>query len=319
MINENAKMKICLLTSAFYPFVGGGETHSLLLCREFITHGDADALVVTRRTSRKLERKTVVRGVPVYRVGPSGFKRLGKYLMLVPVFFKLLALRKKYDVILVAGLRTLSLPAILATKIIGKRCVLCSASCGELSGAFIWDSPHLQNKSKRIRFYKMLVDLRNRLYLKADGFLAISSAINEEYLKAGVPEEKIAVINNGTDTDIFRPVATEYKYELRKKLAVPEGKIFSYSGKLNKGKGLPFLMRVWKKFSEDNPNTCLLLIGSGKNSFLSCERELRDYVARNHLYDSVIFTGYVENVHEYLQASDFSSFRLKTNHYHVLS
>lgn len=36
----------------------------------------------------------------------------------------------------------------------------------------------------------------------------------------------------------------------------------------------------------------------------SSETELRDFVANNDLLDRVGFTGYVENVHEYLQASD---------------
>lgn len=38
--------------------------------------------------------------------------------------------------------------------------------------------------------------------------------------------------------------------------------------------------------------------------FLSCEQELRAAVRAGGLSDRVMFTGYVENVQEYLQASD---------------
>lgn len=296
-------MKICYLISTFYPFVGGGETHARLLCAELVRQ-KVDVFVITRRTSPNLDRETIVDGVKVYRVPPSGFRRLGKYFMLFPVFSRLVKMRRDYDVIIVSGLRYLSVPAILAAGMFGKKCVLRGASCGELSGAFIWDSPHLKNKTVSKRFYKILVGLRNRLLLKADGFLGISDAIRQEYLQCGVPENKIRVINNGTDTNKFRPVAGDERKELRFNLGLPEKKIFSYSGKLNKGKGLEFLLRLWKKLVARHNNIHLVLVGSGRDSFLSCEKELWDFVLANGLSDYVTFTDYVENVFEYLQCSD---------------
>lgn len=304
---QKETIRICLLISTFYPFVGGGETHALSICRKLIRIGRKIS-VVTRRNSKTLLKRDEVDAIPVYRVGPSGFRRLGKYLMIIPVFVKLLALRNRYDVILVSGLRLLSIPGIIAAKLLGKKCVLRAASCGELSGAFIWDSPHLQGKNIRVEFYKFLIGIRNRLFLKADGFLAISHAIEEEYLNCAVPASKIATINNGTDTDRFKPVAYPEKKILRNKLGLPPDNIFTYSGKLNKGKGLQFLLRIWRYFHARHPETHLLLVGSGKNHFLSCEQELKDYVAGNNLEESVTFTGYVENVDEYLQLSNFFIF-----------
>jgi len=301
------KPKVCLLISTFYPFVGGGETHALLLCKELIKSG-SEIFVITRRTDNQLSKKEVIEDVPVFRVGPCGFKRLGKYLMLFPVFIKLLLLRNHYDVILVSGLRTLSIPAIITSSLLGKKCVLRAASCGELSGAFIWDSPHLEGQDTKIKIFKSIINIRNRLFLKADGFLAISSAIHDEYRESGVAESKIRVINNGADTDKFTPIIAADKKSLRQKLNLPDKVIFSYAGKLNKGKGLIFLLKVWKDFFVKHPNTHLLLIGSGKGSFLSCESKLRAFVLENNLIDSITFTGYVENVYEYLQASDIFIF-----------
>lgn len=301
------KPKTCLLISTFYPFVGGGETHALLLCKELIKSG-SDVFVVTRRTNKRLLKKDIVEDVPVFRVGPCGFKRLGKYLMLFPVFIKLLLLKNHYDLILVSGLRTLSIPALIVAKLLGKKCVLRAASCGELSGAFIWDSPHLEGQDTKIKIFKSIINFRNRFFLKADGFLAISSAIRDEYRESGVAESKIKVINNGTDTDKFTPVADDGKKELRGALNLPNKVIFSYTGKLNKGKGLVFLLNVWKDFYVKHPDAHLLLVGSGKGSFLSCESKLRAFVLKNNLINSITFTGYVENVQEYLQASDIFIF-----------
>jgi glycosyltransferase involved in cell wall biosynthesis len=47
-----------------------------------------------------------------------------------------------------------------------------------------------------------------------------------------------------------------------------------------------------------------LIVGSGGLDIHNCEKELKEFVKKNGLQDSVFFTGNVENVHEYLQASD---------------
>ncbi|MCK4824488.1 glycosyltransferase, partial [bacterium] len=80
--------------------------------------------------------------------------------------------------------------------------------------------------------------------------------------------------------------------------------IVTYTGRLSKEKGLELLLEVWKRVVVDYPNTYLLLVGSGSGQAFSSETELRAFVANNDLSDRVGFTGYVENVHVYLQASD---------------
>jgi glycosyltransferase involved in cell wall biosynthesis len=307
MNSENRKMRLCLLTSTFHPFVGGGETHALLLGRALIKQG-SNVVVITRRHDKSIPRKELIEGIPVYRVPPAGCKRIGKYLMLWPVLWKLIGLRKEYDLILVSGLRLLSFPALFISRILRKKCVLRAASCGELSGAFIWESPHLQGGKKTASIFKLIISIRNSFFLKADGFLAISKAVEQEYLDCGVPRSKIDTVNNGTDTDKYQAVSADEKAQLREKLGFPNCHIFSYSGKLNKGKGLDFLLELWKDFNSRNPKTHLILIGSGHNHFLSCEKELRTFVSINSLEESVSFTGFRQNVDEYLKLSDFFVF-----------
>jgi len=52
----------------------------------------------------------------------------------------------------------------------------------------------------------------------------------------------------------------------------------------------------------------LLLVGTGSNDLHNCEADLRQYVAAHGLQDSVTFTGNVENVQDYLKASDIFVF-----------
>ena len=80
------------------------------------------------------------------------------------------------------------------------------------------------------------------------------------------------------------------------------------TGRLIGSKGLLLLLEVWSELVEHNRDIQLVLVGTGAGSHDSCESELRAYVKSHNLEDSVLFTGEVSNVNEYLQASDIFVF-----------
>lgn len=295
--------RICLLTGSFHPVVGGGETHARLLCAELRRRG-VSVCVVTRHRVKTSPVDEVVDGVPVHRVSPSGVPRLGKYLMMLPAFLRLVRTRRDYDVIYVCGLRILGIVGALAAIVLGKRCVLRSESRGELSGGFIWERTDGRTRPVMKRLFGWLVGLRNVVLRESDAFLSISSVIRDEYLVCGVPSARIAAIPNGIDTARFAPVGAGERQALRQRLSLPEGRLFAYTGKLNRGKGLEFLLRVWNDWVKTHPECKLVLIGSGAMQFLSCESELREYVRTQGLESSVLFAGNVTNVPDYLKVAD---------------
>ncbi len=301
--NDTPAPRICLLAGNFYPVVGGGERHAHLLCREWTRRG-AKVFVLTRRRTRDLARREQLDGFEVHRVGPTGFARTGKYLMLGPALWQLWRRRNDYDVLYVCGLRVLGFAGILAQALTGKPCVLRAEARGEMSGEFIWKTPEGRTKPLHRLIFRPLVGLRNLLYRRARHFLSISTPITEEFLACGIPAARIEVIPNGLDLDLFSPAAGESRSALRQRLGLPEGLLFAYSGKLNRGKGLELLLRVWALYAPAHPQARLVLIGSGAGQHLSCEEELRRFVADRGLEGSVIFTGYVEAVTDYLHASD---------------
>ena len=304
---ERPAPRVCLLTDSYYPVVGGGEAHARLLCAEFHRLG-VPVFVLTGHKVAASPAYEEVDHVPVHRVPPAGYPRLGKYLMLGSSFWRLIRMRREYDVIYVCGIRTLGLIAVLAALLLGKRCVLRSESRGEVSGGFIWE----KTDGRVNRLLKLVfigpIWLRNVLLKRADVFLSIAPVIRDEYEACGIPLAKIVDIPNGIDVARFSPVTPETKLALRQKLGLPEGQLFAYTGKLNRGKGLEFLLRVWKEWGLKHPECKLLLIGSGAMQFLSCEKELREFVDRNAMQAEVIFAGSVSNVQEYLQASDYFVF-----------
>lgn len=299
--------RVCILTGNFYPVVGGGERHAQLLSGELSAIGSR-VVVVTRRRFRDMLPFEVMDGFNVHRVSPTGFARTGKYLMLPSAVYTMWKIRGEYDVIYVCGLRVLGFAGLLAGWIAGKPCVLRAEARGEMDGEFIWKSPEGVVDERKRKIFRPLINLRNKLYLRAACFLSISTPISDEFLAAGVPSDKLAVIPNGLDPEMFHPVSPEQKVQLRKQLGFPPGIVFAYSGKLNRGKGLELLLRVWRSFVETQSNAHLVLIGSGGGQHLSCETALRDFVREHRLEASVTFTGYVDSVPDYLNATDYFIF-----------
>jgi glycosyltransferase involved in cell wall biosynthesis len=291
--------RICLLTESFHPRIGGGETHARLLSAELMARG-VPVFVLTQRRERAWPQREQVDGVPVHRVGPPGFPRLGKFLMVPAALWQLLRRRRDYDLVYVCGLRTLAPVAVLAARLTGARCVVRAESCGELSGEDVLG----RTSGLAQRGVRALLGLRNALILRADRFLGISSAITREFLECGVPPERLVTITNGIDVTRFAPAAPSERAALRSRLGLPGGFLCVYTGKLNRGKGLEMLLCAWTRLAARHPRLHLVLVGSGAGQFLSCEEELKGFVTDHGLALRVSFTGAVGNVEDYLKAAD---------------
>jgi glycosyltransferase involved in cell wall biosynthesis len=144
---------------------------------------------------------------------------------------------------------------------------------------------------------------------KADAFSAISSEIASEWTSNGIPPNKVHLIPNSVDTKRFLPVEPAQKMLLREKLNLPQSaSVAIYTGRLVSYKGLPLLLEVWNEIRRKYGNALLILAGTGGLDIHNCEEELRAYVKSECLEGHVLFTGAVQNVPEYLQASDFFAF-----------
>lgn len=299
---------VCLMTETFHPVTGGGETQARVLA-EGLRAAGGTVHVVTRLSDAALPRQEIIDGVPVHRIGPSGPGHLRKWGMVLTAFPALIRLRRHYDVILVCGFRVLGIPAVMAGLLLGKPCVLKADSQGELSGRFF--DPGLARMGLRHdRFpVRPLVLLRNVLLRRARRFVAMSSVIEREYLEGSIPANRIAVIPNSVDTAKFRPVPPSERGALRQKLGIPAGRpIAVFTGRLVTTKGLPTLLRAWRPVVAAHPDALLLLVGSGGLGLQNCEAALKRYTSENALEGHVHFAGAVDNVNEYLQASDLFVF-----------
>lgn len=78
----------------------------------------------------------------------------------------------------------------------------------------------------------------------------------------GINEEKISVINNGVDSEKFKPQNPNLNESLREKLGNPE-KIVMYAGYLDSINGIDMLTELIPSIIGDNPQTSFIFMGHG--------------------------------------------------------
>jgi len=299
--------RVLFLTESFHPVLGGGEGHVRDLSRRLCASG-MPATVVTRRGDRSWPAREILDGVSVVRVAPAGPPRRGKYAMVPAAMAALGREARSHDVVVVRGTRVLGLPGLLAARLARLPVVLQPEVNGEMTGeVYTWGTA-LDRPLPR-RAVGAAVAARNRLLRDADAFVAMSRLIRDEIVAAGVAPEKVRHIPHGVDTVRFRPATPAERTELRRRLGLPlDASIVTFTGRLLKGKGLSILADAFAAVATGDARAHLVIVGSGQGQMLSVEDEVRQRVGRADLAGRVTLTGRVDNVADYLRASDLFVF-----------
>ncbi|PPD58720.1 glycosyltransferase family 4 protein [Dehalogenimonas etheniformans] len=134
----------------------------------------------------------------------------------------------------------------------------------------------------------------NRRSKKLQGHIAVSKAaesFHSKFVKADY-----TIIPNGIDLSHFQP-SVEPMYQYR------DGKTnIVFVGRLEKRKGVNYLIDAFKRVHKEHPETRLLVVGPGTRLRPKYEKMVR----RAHLEDSVVFTGGVSyaDLPRYYQTAD---------------
>jgi len=101
-------------------------------------------------------------------------------------------------------------------------------------------------------------------YRHAERIVALSPDMQAGIVGRGYPEEKIAVIPNGADPEMFMP---DEKRALRVRKEFPEfgeGPVIMYAGTLGKINGVEYFVRLAAEFLREGSNCRFVIIGSGR-------------------------------------------------------
>jgi glycosyltransferase involved in cell wall biosynthesis len=307
MTGATAGPRVYMLTETYRPEIGGGERQAALLSAGLAQRGYTVTLVA-RRSRPGLAWHEAEGAVQIRRLPPTGPGRLRKWLLLLPALRLLIAKRHDYDVVLVSGFRLLGIAAMLAAIATGRSTVLKADSSGEMSGEYFRTGLRSLRLSPESRLTRFFLSRRNALLRRADRFICLSGDMRDEFIRAGIPPDRVLTIPNGVDTGRFRPADPEERRGLRRMLALPDGPVVIYTGRLVRYKGLPELLEAWREITFEHPEACLVLVGEGGGDLQACEEELRQNVATQGLTRSVRFTGAVDNVEDWLRAADIFAF-----------
>jgi glycosyltransferase involved in cell wall biosynthesis len=277
------KLGVCMISTFFYPFAGGAEKQGERLSTWLVQHG-VPVTIITRQYD-DLPTHEVLNGIEIYRIRTLPGKGLTALSFALGGVWTLLRHRKRFNVI-----HTHQIYSPTTIGWIGKR----------LLNHPLVINLHLGGKEGDIQ--RLLRNPRSgkaRLEgLKRDGdaFIAISNEILNELREQDVPEEKIHVLGNAVDPNVFKPVSPEEKKRLREKLGLPlNAPIVVIVARVVEIKGHAVLLKAWA----DVPAPAhLVIIGTG-----DLEESLKAQ-ADAQMPGRVTFTGKRDNVNEYLQAAD---------------
>lgn len=307
-------MRICLVSEIFHPEDRGGQGQQAfaLACR--LRERGAEVLVATRRHFPATVKHEVIDGIAIERLPPPGIFKGKGWKAVLPtlwflsgLFWLLLRRRRAYDVLVVQSAKAILIPTLLASRLMGKRCVIKIDALAELEQSLTAQSLAQMGMSDRSPMVRLWSRLREILLRKADAIVAISSqisnALTREFAMSNRRSPPVVCIPNGIDVQRLRGAPAD-KNGLRRRLGLPDGMLVTYLGRLSRAKGLPMLLEVWERLALRYPDACLVLVGAEDCSFDACETELREYVRGHGIADRVIFVGQVGNVSDYLHASD---------------
>ena len=161
------------------------------------------------------------------------------------------------------------------------------------------DEARMQNVGGNL--FSRVIDIIERFNMpKADRIIVVTSKLKDVlHHDYGVPEEKIVVILNGANTDLFRPMDSRHA---RRELGLGEDSSYvSYIGSLSQWQGVEYLIQSAPLVLSKCRDIRFLIVGDGV-----LKEELVALAKQAGVSDRLIFTGFVpyEKVPLYINASD---------------
>lgn len=136
--------------------------------------------------------------------------------------------------------------------------------------------------------YNLTRQMETRIINRADHVTVICEGLKKDLLGRGVPGEKVTVIPNGVEADVFQPLAPDEG--IRQKYGLQGKVVFGFIGTFFYFEGLEYLIKAAKEMLAANKDIRFFLVGSGHE-----EEKLKALVNETGLEGKVIFTGRVKH------------------------
>jgi len=134
-------------------------------------------------------------------------------------------------------------------------------------------------------------------------FIAVSNQTRLDWVNSGFKEERIDVVHNGTNLEVFKPSMklsiTRNEWNIFENI-----RVISYVGRLDKLKGLETLIKAFALLLKSGTSIRLLIAGKPVNQGEEYKRSLEQLVTDLGVEKYVDFLGHVANTTSIYQVSD---------------
>jgi len=120
----------------------------------------------------------------------------------------------------------------------------------------------------------------------AKKLIAVSKAEKDQYIKMGLPEKKIEIINNGIELSEYKTLPKRGNFRKKYRIGTDE-KIILYLGRLHKVKGLDFLINGFSRLLDNYQNVTLVIVGPDDGFLYSLMKQIK----KLHIDRKVLLTG----------------------------
>jgi len=276
VVSEN-NLRVLMVISQFYPLLGGAEVQAQQLAKDLLKRGIKVA-VLTRHL-KGLPRYELIEGIPVYRaIRTIPLGALWGMCYMISVFQFLYKKRNEYDIIhchILQGFHTVI--SIMFKFLFNKKVVVKMSSSGETSDFKVL---------KEVTFGRLFL----RWIRNVDSIVSVCKKSSEEILENGFLKETLVEIPNGIDVGKFSGDAFKGKKKLRS---------ITYVGRLDKYKGVNFLLNSFKDVLLKIDNVQLTIVGDGPDESL-----LRNMAKDLGIMENVAFKGRQEDIVSELNSTD---------------
>jgi glycosyltransferase involved in cell wall biosynthesis len=144
---------------------------------------------------------------------------------------------------------------------------------------------------------KMSESLESFLYARANHIVVNSPAYGNYLMERGIRSDKVTLVPNGVDPQMFKPNGKGKK--IRNKLGLHGKYVVTYAGALGMANDIPTLIKAAERLKHEK-NVNFLLVGDGK------DRNKLESMTETLKLENITFTGAVPKTQmpEYLAASN---------------
>lgn len=148
-----------------------------------------------------------------------------------------------------------------------------------------------------LTFPRWARSMEHRVWRKADVVIPVSAALRERMVAARVGAERIHVLPNAVDTDLFRPDVDGHG--VRDRFQLDDRFVVGFVGSFKAWHGIDLLIDAFHDLHQSDPSTHLLLVGDGP-----LREALNQQVRRLGMEEAVTFAGGIPHgeIPQYLAA-----------------